>query len=123
MDIPCDCTLLCWLTNDLSSKENNVIGKAPQSVDGYNYSTNYFSIPCSINPFISFRDSNCLGLSGAVADEEVDDELSDPWLPPKDLSSGPMLSRSPGRLVLSPASSESASVMLPLLFRPGVSMT
>ena len=55
-------------------------------------------------------------------DEDVDVEFSDPWLPPNDLISEPMLSRSPGKLVLSPDSSESASVMLPLLFRPGVSI-
>lgn len=83
----------------------------------------YFSIPCSISPFICFRDSNCSGLSGATV-EVVDVEFREPWLPPNDLSSEPRLMRSSVKLLRSPpASSESASVMLTFLFTPGVGVS
>ena len=82
----------------------------------------YFSIPCSINPFICFRDSNCSGLSGATVDA-VDVEFNEPWLPPNDLSSEPRLIRSSGKLIWSPASSASASLILPFLFTPGVGVS
>ena len=108
------CQMFYWLHSQ-GTAINSIITTKAEAL--------YFSIPCSINPFICFRDSNCSGLSGATVDAAVDVEFNEPWLPPNDLSSELRLRRSSGRLIRSPVSSPSASVKLPFLFTPGVGVS